>query len=317
MRSDAERLRTLRPVAPPAWVFHSIGRRRRPFSVALAFVLLVLSGVLAAALAGSIIRLPVLMDASPSPAPRISPAAYPSVLVNTALRVTAPEIVLRQVPSTSGAEIARAGRDSLFVTDAALRIQAEGFDWYHGILVSDVQFPPPLPGSPRDGGGVSGWIAARSAGESFVSTVSPRCPSGNGLQDVAAMLEAERLACFGGATIALDGVFSCPSCGGSVAGVYEPAWLAASGSGVLLPLGSTSGPSLELHFPPGGATIPEDGSRISVRGHFDDPAAAGCHLSLPMPGEPGASISPVDIESVVLLCRQAFVVESHGVSPAR
>jgi hypothetical protein len=316
MHADADRLRALRPVPPPAWVIHSIGRRRRPAALVVAFVLLVISGALAAAFAGSIVQLPVLVDASPSPSHRAPPATYPAVLLNTAVRVTASEIVLRQVPSSAGVEIARASRGAVLVTGSALRVRADGFDWYHAALVSATDPVPPLPDSLRDEDGPSGWIAIGSDVEAFATPVEPRCPSEAEFENVAAMLEAERLACFGGATIELDGTFTCPSCDGSVAGVYEPAWLASPTSAALLGPGGVSGPSLALQFVPDGPAIPGEGSSISVRGHFDDPAASGCRLSLTMPGDPEATLSPVDTDSVVLLCRQRFVVESYEVNAA-
>jgi hypothetical protein len=312
MRRDADRLRALPPVPPPAWVVHAIGRRGRPFGLVLAFALLVLSGSVAAAFAGSILQRTAPIEVTPAPGPSVAPNAYPSVLLNTAIRVTAPVIVLRQVPSTAGSEIARAPRDSILVIDGALRVRADGLDWYHAVIVPGTSVLPPLPGSPRQASAASGWVAIRSETEELVAPIAPRCPTRAGTEDVAAMLEAERLACFGGATLQLDGTFSCPSCPGAAAGVYEPAWLAASSSAALI-AGPGSGTGVPLHFPPEGVAIPSEGSTISLRGHFDDAAAAGCHLSLPMPGEPGASISPVDIESVVLLCRQAFVVESYEI----
>ena len=136
------------------------------------------------------------------------------------------------------------------------------------------------------------------------------------LENVVAMLEAERLACFGGGTIEVEGTFTCSSCGGGASGVYEPVWLASPTTAALVGPGGASGPSLPLHFAPSGTAMPAEGARISVRGHFDDPAATTCRLALPMPGEPDASLSPVDVDSVILLCRQAFVVESYEGTPS-
>jgi hypothetical protein len=313
MRQDGERLRALPPVAPPAWVGRSIGRRDRPVALVLGFVLLVLSGSLAAVLAGSTQRQPSPVEITPTPGPSGMLGTYPSLLLNTPIRVTAPEVVLRQVPSTAGVEIARAAHDSVLATDGALRVRADGYEWYHAMVVSTTPAPAPLPAGLRDNPGPSGWIAVRSATEDFVTPVNPRCPSRVAIEEVAAMLEAERLACFGGATIQLDGIFTCPACGDPVSAVYQPEWLAAWNSAALVPgVGAPTG--IALHFSPGGVAIPAEGSTISVRLHLDDAAAETCHLSLPMPGDPGASISPVDTESVVLLCRQSFVVESYEVT---
>ena len=312
---DADRLRALRPVPPPAWVGRAIGRRRRPVGLVLSFVLLALSGLLAVAAAGSI-QLPPFVERTPAPTPRSSPAAYPTVLLNTAVRVTAPEIVLRQVPSSAGAEIARAAQDAVLVTDSALRVRADGFDWYHAAIASASLLVPPLPGAFGEGTGASGWIAVRSDVEAFATPVPPRCPQDAVLENVVAMLEAERLACFGGGTIEVEGTFTCSSCGGGASGVYEPVWLASPTTAALVGPGGASGPSLPLHFAPSGTAMPAEGARISVRGHFDDPAATTCRLALPMPGEPDASLSPVDVDSVILLCRQAFVVESYEGTPS-
>ena len=318
LRRDAERLMALPPVPPPAWVALAIGKRGRPVGLTLATAALVLSGVLAAAaVAGS-----VLLDVpqpSPSPFDSLSPTAvsrpvprpYPSTWLNTALRVTAPELVLRQVPAVAGAEIWTARRDFVLVTDGSLHVEADGYDWYHAAILAEVPLLQPLPAGLRDARGASGWIAVRSAQETLALPMDARCPLGVALDDVAGMLEAERLACFGGGRIEVEGVFTCPSCGSIVEGVYAPVWLAGRSFAELRP-DTSDRTGLVLHLPPDGPEWPAEGSRVRVRGHLDDPVATTCGLSSPTPdfGDPESTFSPVDIESVRLLCRQAFVVDS-------
>ena len=321
LHRDATRLAALPTIPPPAWVAHAIGRRRRPLAVAVAAAALLLSGILsAAAIAGAI------LNESPSPttipsasvdptpdAPRM-PLPYPSTWLNTALRVTADTLVLRQVPSMGGAEVATARRDFMLVTDGSLLVEAEGSSWYHVTIFAEVPLVQELPRDFRDALGASGWVAVRGAAGTVAVPVDPRCPEGTAIVDVVAMLESERLACFGTRTVEIEGIFECDGCENTVDGVYAPAWLAGRSTAVLR-AEAAARRSLELHLPPDGPGWPPTGSSVRLRGHFDDSLAVTCGLSVQTPdfGDPESTISPIDLESVRVLCRQAFVVESYEV----
>ena len=330
---DATRLAALPTIPPPAWVAHAIGRRRRPLAVAFATAVLLLSGVLsAAAIAGAILsespppttttpssQLPPTADAPRTPVlptaePPRTPLPYPSTWLNTALRVTADELVLRQVPSTGGAAVATAGRDFILVSDSSLLVEAEGSGWYHVTIFAEVPLVQELPHDYREAFGASGWVAVRGVEGSVAVPVEPRCPDATDIVDVVAMLESERLACFGARTVEIEGIFDCNGCENTVEGMYAPTWLAGR-STAFLRAEAAAGRGLELHLQPGEAGWPPTGSSVRFRGHFDDPQAKTCELSVQTPdfGDPESTISPVDLESVRVLCRQAFVVESYEV----
>jgi hypothetical protein len=73
---------------------------------------------------------------------------------------------------------------------------------------------------------------------------------------------------------------------------------------------------LTIHFPPAGPARPEPGSILRVAGHFDDPAARDCRITL------FATDDLAELElapaTAVSACRQRFVVERYevtGVAP--
>jgi hypothetical protein len=321
LNRDARRLAALPAIPPPFWVADAIGRRRRPLAVGLATAGLLVSGILSAAvIAGSLFsdapppRTTPPASLAPTADSPLTPLPYPSIWLNTALRVTAETVVLRQVPSVGGAEVVTARRDYLLVTDGSLRVQADGFEWYHVTILAELPVVQELPRDLHDARGASGWIPIAGASGTVAVPMDARCPSGVALVDVAAMLEAERLACFGARTVEVEGSFECDGCETVTEGVYAPAWLAGGSSAVLRPEAEASA-SLELHLPPDGQGWPPTGSRLRVRGHFDDPLAATCELSAGTPdfGDPESTISPVDLDSARLLCRQAFVVDAYEV----
>lgn len=186
-------------------------------------------------------------------------------------------------------------------------VAAGGLSWYPVVPIGPIAELPPLSGGPivaeRD---LAGWVAAGDDVEPFVELLDARCPAGEpDLAMIEAMLPWERLACFGGRQIALDGTYGCGACDGTFPGSFEPAWLAFPLTLDFLSVdaGERIGP-FSLRFPPGGPPAPEVGSIVRVVGHFDDPAGTGCTVS---PGEPPAAIDAVAAE---LTCREQFVVES-------
>jgi hypothetical protein len=181
--------------------------------------------------------------------------------------------------------------DEVFIVDGPTK--ADGYVWY---LVQA------LPGD--EPGGPFGWVAAASRdGETWIDDVAGTdCPS---LPDDAARLgvlpEELLIHCFGGSELSFEhdaNVYCLPA----DAPPIEPAWL-SSGCGYLS--GDACGwCGLNLAIEPGTGVLPtEQVAHWSVRGHFDDPAAASCRATGPIVGDPSA-------EAIVFACRTTFVLTS-------
>ena len=157
-----------------------------------------------------------------------------------------------------------------------------------------------------------GWFAARKGAVQYVEPTTSRCPAEVDLENLGAMVPAERLDCFGGRTIEFDGTYSygCPTC--EYFGRYEPAWLASPNVWNRVAETGTGAGFLNVRFPPG-LEHPEDGSIIRVKGHFDDPLSADCSITL-VPWDYRVMVPHVVPGSIASLwCRQMFVVESYDV----
>ena len=193
-------------------------------------------------------------------------------------------------------------------------VDADGYTWYQGSgPVGDGEgelLPLPHPADAAIDPTI-GWFAARKGAVQYVEPTTSRCPAEVDLENLGAMVPAERLDCFGGRTIEFDGTYSygCPTC--EYFGRYEPAWLASpnvwnrvaeTGTGAGF---RTCDPSRLEH--------PEDGSIIRVKGHFDDPLSADCSITL-VPWDYRVMVPHVVPGSIASLwCRQMFVVESYDV----
>ncbi|HJW22209.1 MAG TPA: hypothetical protein VJ506_07270, partial [Candidatus Limnocylindrales bacterium] len=140
------------------------------------------------------------------------------------------------------------------------------------------------------------------------------------LTQLSGMLPAEQLACFGGATLVVQGTYGCPGCGGSSPYDATPVWLAGPFEDAFLSVDLTKrfGPFF-LNFPPPLPEIPflEDETGIlgapilRVTGHFDDARASSCAIRGPSDFEaPEPSLVPYDPAVAQLICRQRFVVDS-------
>lgn len=167
-------------------------------------------------------------------------------------------------------------------------------------------------GGPRDAGGGTwyvlqwspepdtvqhGWFRVDDV--SLLAIVEPRCPETTG--GVLAMPAWDRLRCFGGVSVTVEGTVG--HCQGGVVFV-EPGWLGYACWRVHDDTGA-----MGIHADPAsGITFPDELVRARMTGHFDDPAATTCvHL-----GEPDPATTPSASEQV-FLCREAFVVETFEI----
>ena len=257
-------------------------------------------------------------SASPGP-----PSAFQVLPPGSAVQVRATELNLRRQPTTSARRVELLERGELLVispSDFVIAgygpISADGYTWYPVIKIDvfdgDGELDP-LPTHPIPIGAelVSGWIATDDGEDRYVRQLAPRCPTTVDLASVSGMLPAERLACFGAGPIVLEGTFGCGGCGGAIAGVFEPAWLASPMNFDFLSedVSEQFGP-LALRFRPSGPAPPAAGSIIRVTVHVDDARSTRC--SIREAGE-GDSLIPVDPATAALFCREQLVVDAFEV----
>lgn len=248
------------------------------------------------------------------------------LLLDRAVRVVVDGLNLRERPSTSAKRLWTMPRNVVMGVGSFPPVDADGFTWYFGVALRSLDGElPPLPEDPHAViDPIGGWFAVMKGSTRYVEPLAPRCPSageepaqewpGVDLRTLAVMLGAERLACFGDATITFEGTYGCRGCTPEFFGNFEPAWLANPNIVHLVrEVGSgTHGFGMLLRFPPDGAGPPGDGSMIRVRGHLDDRAASTCEIAI---DEPWGDIvpAPAPPSFARLWCRQMFVVEGYDV----
>jgi hypothetical protein len=140
----------------------------------------------------------------------------------------------------------------------------------------------------------------RVDGPSLLASVELPCPET--AVGVLAMPAWDRVRCFGGGSVAVEGTVG--HCQGGVVFV-EPGWLGYACWAVHDDTGS-----MGLHADPAsGITFPDELVRARMTGHFDDAAATTCTYI----GEPDPGGQTPSAAEQVFLCREAFVVETFEI----
>ena len=260
----------------------------------------------------------------PSPSPEPTPTAVPTqaaggseafpelAFVNRfVMRVVVSDLNVRSKPSKSAKSNGKAPKGGLFMM-YDWPIKADGYTWYAGftLLTSKPGVLPDLP-TPIETGYdevLGGWMATGTEDTPFLFPLGARCPTTRNLENVGAMLDSERLSCFGSDTLELEGTFGCGGCGGEAPGTYEPGWLANVLEFDYLNGSGEDGARFALHFPPSGPARPPEETRVRVRGHFDDPAASTCRITVL--GDDGTLSVKIANDAAEQWCRSKFVVES-------
>jgi hypothetical protein len=272
---------------------------------------------------------PVAVD-SPTPAADPCPrqpdngrATIDPLLPGSAVKVAVATLDLRAGPCLAALKLGTLDAGTVLIATDNLDgpVKADGMSWYAvvfppNLLPSGVL--PKLPeqwfpdGTDTDGG----WIAAADASTAYVTPLAARCPTRVDLENVSAMLPAERLACFN-KPIVLEGTFGCGGCGGTGGPTSKPTWLADTFEFVQMRVRWGAEPEFRpvgIHFPPAGLAAPKEGSIIRATVHVDDPAAATCTFTWAIDGP----TFPVPTTTATNWCRERLVVDSYmviGVDP--
>lgn len=230
------------------------------------------------------------------------------------MRIAVGDLNVRDRPSTSAASNGKAPKGGLFMM-WDWPVTANGYTWYYGwtLLTSVPGVVPDLPTAMSTGYDevLTGWIATGTEDTPFLIPIAPRCPSTRDVLNVGAMLDSERVACFGSETLELEGRFSCDDCSGEIyAGTFEPEWLADPRELYSLSVEGEDALPVKVHFAPEGPAVPEEGALVRVRGHFSDGRAATCRITVAI--QDGGS-KAIANEAAEQWCRARFVVESYEV----
>jgi hypothetical protein len=125
--------------------------------------------------------------------------------------------------------------------------------------------------------------------------------------DLALLIRADPVACFGNASLTVDGdiiagVADCPV-------TVEPVWLSCPQNFIGL-VGETrkvGAPMLAVAIDPAaGISLGDANTAVQVTGHFDDPAAQTCQVTEALPSSLGGTTEPRSM--TIERCRATFVV---------
>jgi hypothetical protein len=175
--------------------------------------------------------------------------------------------------------------------------------WYRIALVAEETCEPACEGI--------GWVATSLTGESSVEEVDVDCPA-SPIQDkeLGALERLEKLHCYGRTDIVVTGIVDTPCCGYVGPYFFKPAWLALPFAPAFLQAGR--GAITFRHDPSIDLDVPQRGDIVRVIGHFEDPAATHCRVTIdPAVTDP---VDPVDDALVILKCRATFVWTAYRIT---
>lgn len=245
----------------------------------------------------------------PTPSPSASEPATAAVIPNRAIaEVTTDGLNLRAA--------AGEGSESLVTLEPGRRLfiigepsEASDLRWYRVAPFDDVE-------GCEDGCGLIGFVATPIGDDddAWIQEVSVTCPSSPMTAEQIGILDPlEALHCYGRNEIEITGTLDLPLHGPISPYRYTPEWLT---QGSLLFLRDAWWITYRPH-PDAGLEEPERGDVVRVTGHFEDPAATDCRVTVD-PDFFGGEI-PDEFEStviparVVLDCRTAFAWTDYEV----
>jgi hypothetical protein len=250
-------------------------------------------------------------SASPSesavPSATAEPTPEPAAVVpNLGIAAVVTDAVnLRSQPNESASVIAEMGSDwRLFVIGEPT--ETGDMRWYRAAALANATCPEPCE--------LIGYVATPvEAGDPWIEEVGVDCPvSPMTLDDLAPLQPLERLHCYGRNEIVVTGTVADPTGGYEGPLAYSPEWLAHP---IAIPFLSTpAGAVLGWHpHPDAGLEPPEAGDVVRVTGHFEDPAATSCRVSVDPAFETEPPPELPDPALVVLTCRATFAWTDYEV----
>ena len=246
-------------------------------------------------------------SAAPTASAEPTPEAAPIIPNLGIAAVVTDGLNLRSQPNETGGVVAELAPDQrLFVIGAPT--EADDLRWYRVAALAGPSCPEPCE--------VIGYVATPvEAGDPWIQEVGVNCPASPMTHDeVSALLPLEALHCNGRNEIVVTGTVELPE-GVGYEGpfAYSPAWLAHP---LAIPfLATATGHVIGFRAPPDAdLDPPEDGDVVRVTGHYEDPAATSCRVTVdpafadeepqPVPPEPALA---------VLTCRATFVWTDYEV----
>jgi len=245
----------------------------------------------------------------PSPSPSASEPATAAVIPNRAIaEVTTDGLNLRAA--------AGEGSESLLTLEPGRRLFIIGepsdeadLRWYRVAPFDDAE-------ACENGCGLIGFVATPVSGEeqAWIQAVDVTCPpSPMTAEQIGVLDPLEALHCYGRNEIEITGTLDLPIHGPISPYRYSPEWLT---QGSLLFMRDAWWITYRPH-PDAGLEEPERGDVVRVTGHFEDPAATDCRVTIDpeffggeIPDEFESTVIPA---RVVLDCRTAFAWTDYEV----
>lgn len=248
-------------------------------------------------------------QAPPAPSPSASQPSTAAVIPNRAIAEVAIDGLNLRVAADEGSEALmtlESGRGLFIIGDPS---DASGLRWYRVAPFDDVE-------ECERGCGLIGFVATpvSSDEDPWISAVEVTCPpSPLTAEQIGVLDPMEALHCYGRDEIEITGTLDLPLHGPISPYRYSPDWLT---QGSLLFMRDAWWVTYRPH-PDAGLEEPERGDVVRVTGHFEDPAATDCRVTVDpdffggeIPDEFESTIIPA---RVVLDCRTAFVWTDYEV----
>ena len=243
------------------------------------------------------------------PSPSASEATTAPVIPNVAIAEVAIESLNLRAAATEGSEALvtlERGRRLFIIGEPT---ETSGLRWYRVAPFDDVE-------GCEDGCGLIGFVATPVSAEeaAWISAVEVTCPSSPmTAEQIGVLNPMEALHCYGRTDIEITGTLDLPIHGPINPYRYSPGWLTQDS---LLFMREAWWITYRPH-PDADLDSPERGDVVRVTGHFEDPAATDCRVTVD-PDFFGGEI-PDEFEStvlparVVLDCRTAFAWTDYEV----
>ena len=227
--------------------------------------------------------------------------------------VVTSDLVMRTAPAVTPESIVYPGRlgpgDRLYLVEGP--VPADGYDWY---LASPYEARVNRESDASSTEWVRfGWVAAADkTGEAWIVPIEPECPTEATVDTLHDLEPALRLACFGDASVSLEGTVTCPNLGPPIP-MPAPDWLTwdacyinPSDAPPYDPFQAGSRLGIPIHYPPDAERA--TGSLVVI-GHFDDPQATQCLMYIPIL-ESDVYGQELQHRATQLGCRASLVVDA-------